>query len=259
MSFNSELDTSTGMAAESNSQMVITSFGDEPSDSGSSIEDVRKLSANLGYLHLYTGSQKDDEKYLQVILAAKKMGDVPLFSLRNRSVIKDLNLHLNQFYTLVLSANETVVFEGELDSNLLTKFVYATRMGYFLAFSDHVMSNLFKHSIPIIFIFEKEDTQEIEMMIEALKHHFYGYMVAVKISSSRGKAENSLRQYCELEGDRSGLCIVDNEGSLKKYLYKGAINQEGVERYLEKYLTGNLQPYSLSEKLKKVITDNIRV
>jgi len=49
MSFNSELDTSTGMAAESNSQMVITSFGDEPSDSGSSIEDVTDQirSANL--------------------------------------------------------------------------------------------------------------------------------------------------------------------------------------------------------------------
>jgi len=216
------------------------------------------LSDSLRYIHIFTG-KKNTFYFTKVLVAAKSIGDVPIFRATSPEILSAFSLKRNGFYTLDIASNSTQIYNGKRSPDLLIKFVYATRLGYLLSYSDSVIAKLFLHRIPSIFIFEREGDIELEIILEGLKDVYFGYMVAVKISNFWGKTESSFLHFCELESQLKGVCIVERDQGFRRYKLQGDYTPNNIEELIERYLTGNLQPHYLHEHIGEEITNNIRV
>lgn len=157
----------------------------------------------------------------------------------------------DEFYTISATRNETVVYHGDnfLSDNLM-KFVYISRFGHIIKFEQQKMAEVFRHKIPILALFDNPEGEELELWVDSLRFGFQSHMIAMKFENFNNPDENIFWNFCGIKDGERGVCIIENEDQLKKYLFTKEITIENLNQFVEKFLAGILKPYLKSEDIE---------
>lgn len=134
-------------------------------------EGFDSLSENLETIHVFAG-EYTHPNYHHVRVAAKKLGDVPVFTTTLDHVYKQYNIVEGDFITISFKKNETILYSGDFNSEALKNFVYISQMGHLIKFDQSKLAELFRKKLPILCLFGEKDDHTLEKWVDGLRHGY---------------------------------------------------------------------------------------
>lgn len=210
-------------------------------------EALKSIEDNLGTFHIYIARDRMvSADYREVLILAKKLGDIPIFFTNIEAVVEKYSVGKGKFYTIKKS--ETILYNGEhFMSEYLEKFVRITRIAHLIKFDQRQLSNIFRYKIPIIGLFSDGGDQQMEQWVDSLRSGYESHMIAIKFENSEKENEKMFWEFCGIE--RMGVCIIEPDQHLRKYIFEGRLERESLSKFISQYLDGNLKPHIKNEEI----------
>ena len=117
-------------------------------------EGFDSLKENMENIHVFAGDMPH-VNFHHVRVAAKKLGDVPVFTTTLDHVWKQYNLVEGDFASINFKKDEATLYNGDFNSEAIKNFVYISQIGHIVKFDAAKLSEIFRKKLPILCIFSE--------------------------------------------------------------------------------------------------------
>ena len=219
-------------------------------------EAFTKIKASTKYVHVFNGNQTS-KLFLDIEIAAK-MNPVPIYYTANLELGQTLGLNKkNGFYTVESVNGKVVPFEGKVNFDLLHWFLLTSAHPIPKEFDIEELRKATNAGVPVLVYkgVDRQEDQRLTKLLEdldvTLKNHFQVF----RITDENQPDQKTIVDMCTKvdEKPETVLCILmDNQGRLLRFIFEEVkVGYKNLNKFISKYLAGELISYHRSEDIKK--------
>lgn len=215
-----------------------------------------KLKTSTKYIHVFNGNQTS--KFWIEIEIAAKMNPVTIYYTANLELGQAIGLNKkNGFYTVESANGKIVPLEGKVDFDLLHWFLLTSAHPIPKEFDIEELRKATKAGVPVLVYkgADKQEDQRLTKLLEdldvTLKNHFQVF----RITDENQPDQKAIAELCTKVDEKIStvFCILmDNQGKLLRFIFEEAkVGYKSLNKFISKYLAGELISYHRSEDIKK--------
>lgn len=221
------------------------------------------IKSSAKYIHVFNGN-KTSKLWVEIELAAK-MNPSKIYYTANLEVGQAIGLNKkNGFYTIESTNGKVVPLEGRVNFDLLHWFLMTSAHPIPRDFNIEELRKATKSGVPVVLYkgSDKEEDQRLTRLLEdldiTLKNHFQVF----RLTDDSQEDQKTLREHCTRHEEKpeTVFCILlDHQGKLLRYIFEEEkVGYKSLNKFIKKYLSGELVSYHKSETIKKTYLGQVK-
>ena len=222
-----------------------------------------QIKSSSKFIHVFNGN-RTSKLWVEIELAAK-MNPINIYYTANLELGQTIGLNKkNGFYTIETANNRVVPLKGKVEFDVLHWFLLTSSQPIPREFDIDEIRKATKAGVPVLVYkgADKDEHQRITKLLEdldiTLKNHFQVF----RITDENQQEQKNILDLCTKvdEKPESLLCILmDNRGKLLRFIFEEVkVGYKSLNKFISKYLAGELISYYRSEDIKKRYNGQIK-